>query len=503
MNEWDFSGLLNQLPDDMIVSAYTSQHQEHAAVSADDDMYPSAMPQAKAVYSDPLPEAHAPVEDLDEYTKQSTGSTLLPILMTAGCTAACIAGMILLIRPFVKADFPDDVTIQSNTQNIAITELTEAQPDETALSTSPVTQTGTETAGQTVTGTTATGMHAVDTTAPVSTDTAAQTAGTTQTELTSAVTTAAATGTRRGTASTTTGSRAHTTTARTSATRTRISGTVTTTRTETTRLTTGTDRITTTRRTTTTLRTTTTRRTTTATRRTTTTVTTTVTTTTTARVLPPLPEIVTQYCRTLIDGRPQWEDLRDISYHDGLDYTLPNGFDANGKMIRVPNKTKFPLTGLYVEIGCAQGAPGETVIVPVYVAGGDLASVIMFIDTPEGLELTDISTNLVEDFNLWTPESEGQRQDETNEDHRTHDLISLYLVNGSCGFVTTGNNLPMQDGYVLAYYNYTIPEDAQRGAVYPICLNPAKTTFDAIENTGTIIGKHYQYTLLNGVVVVE
>ena len=90
-----------------------------------------------------------------------------------------------------------------------------------------------------------------------------------------------------------------------------------------------------------------------------------------------------------------------------------------------------------------------------------------------------------------------------------------YLPKGSIVFANTDNIHP-QDGYVIAYYSYKIPEDAQPGTVYPVCLNAAKTAFTAYhpEKAEPVqIGEDewkfdsssetYQYTLLNGVVAVK
>ena len=205
--------------------------------------------------------------------------------------------------------------------------------------------------------------------------------------------------------------------------------------------------------------------------------------------------ILLYYCQTLVGDQPLWADFREVSYHDGMDYTLPDRFDESGDMIRIPNEDPFDLTGLYVELGCAYGAPGETVTVPVFIAGADLGSIITFIDPLEGLELTDITTNAVEDFNLWFPQTEEQRLEGYNKEHGTDCFWTSYLPKGSI-VIATDENINTQDGYVIAYYSYTIPEDTQPGTVYPICLNTAKSSF------GSRAG-NYQYTLLNGVVVVE
>ena len=219
--------------------------------------------------------------------------------------------------------------------------------------------------------------------------------------------------------------------------------------------------------------------------------------------------ILLYYCQTLVGDQPLWADFRDVSYHDGAELTVIDRYE-NGEAVRVPANVKFNKKGLYVEIGCAQGAPGETVTVPVYVAGGDLIAFGMFVDTPEGLEANDITTGLEEEFNLWCPKTEEQKQEEWGKVDGQYAHYGFNPLKGSFGF-TTIENLHTSDGCILAYYSYTIPEDAQPGTAYPICLNTAKSEFLAKVGLGVIgeLGdelwetQSYQYTLLNGVVVVE
>lgn len=220
--------------------------------------------------------------------------------------------------------------------------------------------------------------------------------------------------------------------------------------------------------------------------------------------------ILLYYCRTLVGDQPLWAEFRDVSYHDGSDWMVlsPNEED---RFARVPNEEPFDLKGLYVEIGCAQGAPGETVTVPVYFAGGDLSDVVMFVDTPEGLELTDITSPVKEDFNLWCPETVEQYYAEWDGEEHIAGSSVLYCPSvGSWGFEAP-RDLDMKDGYTVAYYSYKIPEDAQSGTVYPICLDASKCEFcaknpnkekDPDEEVHHFVLR-YEFTLLNGVVIVE
>ena len=227
-------------------------------------------------------------------------------------------------------------------------------------------------------------------------------------------------------------------------------------------------------------------------------------------------KILLYYCQTLVGDQPLWAEFRDVSYHDGLDY-MPLGGDpddGNDPFHRTQNDTPFEMKGMYLEVGCAQGAPGETVTVPVYIAGAaDLIGMVMFIDPPEGLEPVSITSNLGKDFELPFATQFGTEP------------YTTYLPKGSIVFAEVDNIHP-QDGYVIANYSYKIPEDAQPGTVYPVCVNTAKTEFGGYfeeetdydlnhdgeisdeEYMAELLGenssfKNYQYTLLNGVVVVN
>lgn len=216
--------------------------------------------------------------------------------------------------------------------------------------------------------------------------------------------------------------------------------------------------------------------------------------------------ILNYYCQTLAGGQPLWADFRAVSYHNGSDYMPISA--ATGE--RVANNKPFTLKGMYVEIGCAEGAPGETVTVPVYIAGAeDLISVTMFIDPPAGLEPTAITSTLDEDFKLWhpTPEQMGGSEE-------AYSPYYAYLPKGSFVFANIENIHP-QEGYVLAYYSYKIPEDAESGTVCPVCLNAPKTVFTAYRTAESeepepiegwdsdVTFQSYQYTILNGVITVK
>ena len=186
-------------------------------------------------------------------------------------------------------------------------------------------------------------------------------------------------------------------------------------------------------------------------------------------------KILLYYCQTLVGDQPMWAEYRDVSYVDQLVLRR----DENDE----PSDTiPYVLTGLYVEIGCAHGLPGQTVDVPVYVAGvEDLACAVFGIGVPEGLEPVNITTNIAEDFPTADPDSE------------------IYYIRPDAGVLSwiRTEGIDISNGYTIGHFSYTIPEDAQSGEVYQLKMMSDKSTF----NNQSV--KSYQYTLLNGVVVVD
>ncbi len=96
-----------------------------------------------------LPKAHFREEQVqceaEDPSRKRNGSAIMSYLMTAGCTAACIAGFALMIRLFTEPVYPEqEISIPSETQNAAVTEITDLTTERTAAVTAS--QTNTETA---------------------------------------------------------------------------------------------------------------------------------------------------------------------------------------------------------------------------------------------------------------------------------------------------------------------------------------------------------------------
>ena len=213
--------------------------------------------------------------------------------------------------------------------------------------------------------------------------------------------------------------------------------------------------------------------------------------------------ILRYYCQTLVGGQPLWADFRTVSYEDGTGFynrqfmdpeTGESTLDENGESIRVKNKRKFALRGMYLEIGCASGEAGETVTVPVYAAGlPKLAGFQLTVSHDEALTPVSITTEIDKQFD-WDPEN-------------------VYNVNpfaeNNCGILVAAQaeDISLADGFVIGEFSYTIPEDAEPGAHYCVSVDPTWTMFVSADccysnDDGTAAGV-YQYTALSGVVTVK
>ena len=177
-------------------------------------------------------------------------------------------------------------------------------------------------------------------------------------------------------------------------------------------------------------------------------------------------KILLYYCQTLVGEQPLWAEFRTVSYRD-----------ARGKTITDDAERPFALRDMYLEIGCAEGAPGELVDVPVYIAGVDeLAGFQLFIKSDEALTLDSIVPDFYYENEVSKPE-----------------------FNPASGAIVwaQAQNFDPRDGQVLGSFKYQIPEDAEEGAVYRVCLNDEENNIFITKDF-----KAYEFTLLEGVVRV-
>ena len=215
--------------------------------------------------------------------------------------------------------------------------------------------------------------------------------------------------------------------------------------------------------------------------------------------------ILQYYTSSLVGGDLLWADLRKTSYHDGTRQRARSYFDPEvGEWIEEEwvdvDSTPFELKDLYVEIGCAEGKPGEKVTVPVYVAGcGALVGFQYVQDVPGDLTVTNMTTPLLEDnYNpdefdsacVWNPE------------------FNVYGKNCTLVWVNSkGLNLNISDGAIIAEITYQIPENAKSGENYIISDSSDVTMFlrnkvdpETQEELGP---QDFQYTLIDGVIHVK
>lgn len=214
--------------------------------------------------------------------------------------------------------------------------------------------------------------------------------------------------------------------------------------------------------------------------------------------------ILSYYCQTLAGGQPLWAEFRKVSYQDGNGFapmylhdpeTGEKLLDDSGNPIQV--ERAFALRGMYLEIGCASGKPGETVTVPVYVAGVPaLAGFQLSVFHEQPLKLLDIESKINQQEG-WNPDDEP---------------ICNPAADTNQGIVVAAQawNVSLADGFVLAEFSYQIPENAKSGDRYAITVDQSWTkfvsndcTFVKVSDTKMIDSGSYQYTSLDGIVTVK
>lgn len=213
--------------------------------------------------------------------------------------------------------------------------------------------------------------------------------------------------------------------------------------------------------------------------------------------------ILSYYCQTLVGGQPLWAEFREVSYEQGGNFApIPAWdyekndilLDENGTPVMKPRT--FGRTGLYIEIGCASGEAGETVTVPVYVAGlPQLAGFQLSVFHELPLELLDITSEINKQPG-WNPIDKP---------------ISNPHADDNQGIIVAAQayDISLEDGFVLCEFSYKIPEDAEPGAHYGITVDQSWTKFVTSEGSTYedyskgVESDSYQYTSLSGVVTVK
>ena len=224
--------------------------------------------------------------------------------------------------------------------------------------------------------------------------------------------------------------------------------------------------------------------------------------------------IMRYYCRTMINDQPLWAEIRKLSYTDGTEYD-PFYMDREEGEESSAN-LPFEKRGLYVEIGCAEGKPGEKVTVPVYIAGANKMTAFEYVGLyPEKLELTRIQSEFGVDYAKEYDEEAGGFRWFKNTVPALGDGFTSAAVNeelriGVLAWMSlNGVELDVQEGKIIANYTYQIPEDAKAGDTFILTSDTKKNRFNAAfdlvgegDDEKAVI-ENYQYTLLDGVIAVK
>jgi len=222
--------------------------------------------------------------------------------------------------------------------------------------------------------------------------------------------------------------------------------------------------------------------------------------------------IMRYFCRTLVGDQPLWSEIRKLTYHDGTEYD-PGYFnrepDENeGEAVHAP----FELRGMYLEIGCAEGKPGEVVEIPVYLAGIKQFTCFGYSQfAPNPAKLVGVSSPIcgaeaTVTYNEQTGKCENPVMSGFSEDGTKMWSVAASDTHIGFGFNSLNDQtLDPKDGTVLATFKYEIPKDAKEGDHYVITLDTKTTTFHlGVEGENDQYQlPQYQYTLLDGVIVVK
>ncbi|MBR5371034.1 MAG: hypothetical protein IK130_02360 [Oscillospiraceae bacterium] len=221
--------------------------------------------------------------------------------------------------------------------------------------------------------------------------------------------------------------------------------------------------------------------------------------------------ILRYFCQSLVGDQPLWSDIRKLTYHDGSDYDP-------GYYVRDPNEAKtdqyaFEKRGMYVEVGCAEGKPGEEVTVPVYVAGADKINGMTFAqDTTGALILTALESDLgLEKTRVYDPESGYINNLLPRASFTGKGSWAAAVNEGRAAFAwisNEGTEYDFKNGIVVLKLSYKIPEDAKDGDTFVLSADPKSIMFDTIETIKTDEDEYcefdyYQYTMLDGVIAVS
>ncbi|MBR5371037.1 MAG: hypothetical protein IK130_02375 [Oscillospiraceae bacterium] len=196
--------------------------------------------------------------------------------------------------------------------------------------------------------------------------------------------------------------------------------------------------------------------------------------------------ILQYYCKTLVGEQPLWADIRKVSYHEGSDFDPE--FNLFGEK---DTDLPFEKRSMYLEIGCAEGKPGETVSVQVYIAGvAGITGFQYFQSAPEALKRTDIRSVF------------GTGRDDEAPEFQEYSGVANVENGGMVWAAAYAHNLDVKEGMVIATYYYTIPENAKEGDLFILTTDGNEKSMFVVDTPDNSIGE-YSYTVLDGVVAVK
>lgn len=228
--------------------------------------------------------------------------------------------------------------------------------------------------------------------------------------------------------------------------------------------------------------------------------------------------ILSYYLKDMMGDKPLWADLRESATITAFPGDIHSSGDAD-----VDSLLGITAAGkdFYVEVGCAEGKPGDEVTVPVYIAGAhQLTAFQYFMSAPESLEISNIECKI---SNTLVSTWDGDQTTYSGVDCEVPDCFMtdnpermsydghpnavINLASDVGGFVWMNANAEptsFEDGTIIGEYTFKIPESAKSGD--NILLNPTHSDntyclFVSTDDEEAI--SRYDYTFLGGVVAVK
>ena len=220
-------------------------------------------------------------------------------------------------------------------------------------------------------------------------------------------------------------------------------------------------------------------------------------------------EILNYMGQVILEDTPRWLNERKVTYIDHRMKVLTeelvydeNGYpllDENGNFVFTkpsgkPVRENFDADGLSIEIGCAEGRPGEEVTIPVTISAD------------KGIAAAQISIPAQNDLELVKINSDFMYDDPNSVLINKAPSVGIFIW-----LAEKGTPLIFPGSKTFVSYTFRIPETAKPGDVFNLDLNPNQsdfvTTYSFDEKTGNICLNNdtirYCYEVLNGAIIVK